>query len=126
LNNAIDSIRGKYSKVKFSKGYKWANIFIDNSNKNTSLYDIAKNIGMEDVYKMLSNFHHQTHSSSAFAQHMNYVEFDDYDMYIMKSVMPFSYGFEICRLVFEESELEEIQEHYETIMKKYRAIYKKA
>jgi len=55
---------------------------------------------------------------------MNYVEFNDYDMYIMKAVMPFSYGFEVCRLVFGESELKNIKKHYDLIMEKHRAIYK--
>lgn len=72
---------------------------------------------------MLSNFHHQTHSSSSFAQHMNSVEFNDYDSYVMKAVMVFNYGNKICRLVFNDSEISYIESAYVSIMKKYKTTY---
>lgn len=78
---AITSLENKFPNAKFSKGYKWANQFLSKKKKyNTGLKDIASNVEIESDYKMLSNFHHQTHSSSAFAQHMNSAEFNDYDI----------------------------------------------
>jgi len=121
---AITSLENKFPNAKFSKGYKWANQFLSKKKKyNTGLKDIASNVEIESDYKMLSNFHHQTHSSSAFAQHMNSAEFNDYDIYIMKAVMPFNYAYKVCKLAFNESELSDIESSHTAIMKKYKMTY---
>jgi len=125
-NKKIIDLEKKFPDVKFGNQYKWANQYMNKSKgANFGLKELAINAGIESAYNMLSNFHHQTHSSSVFAQHMNTVEFNDYDMYIMKAVMAFNYGYEICRLVFEDDEIKDIKTSYDSIMEKYKSIYQK-